>query len=344
MNIKKKKNNGKRFMKLLPIYSFFYIPEKESSLIISLRSITSFFLSTKKIVPFEDIFLEPQKECLQKLFEIKRSDKGDLFYIEHPRSFRFFFKKENQSWTKEKWMLWVRECIQLLTYFPHIQKKIQLFYQKEILTSIEISSIQMKYINEKVEGFDISMIQSFFEYQYRLEETNIKKLNKIDWNSMLGGHVDAMKILFRQFSSIEKRNKIVSNIFKIVTLLYPFLEKNCKNLKKVDTLVLDFKKEVNKVIQNEVSFIETKKIDFRNWFFSLSQFFLYCKPIEFNIEESICRFNLIFYLTFHEDEMEKTLNISYINDSSIRHLTNEKKDKLLEIHPFMRNVYFSNYL
>ena len=92
---------------------------------------------------------------------IYSSDKGDLFYIEHPRSFRFFFKKENQSWTKEKWMLWVRECIQLLTYFPHIQKKIQLFYQKEILTSIEISSIQMKYINEKVEGFDIILKQIF---------------------------------------------------------------------------------------------------------------------------------------------------------------------------------------
>ena len=108
---------------------------------------------------------------------------------------------------------------------------------------------------------------------------------------------------------------------------------------KMPTMVLDLKREVNKITQNEVNFVSTNKILFREWFLSLSQFLLYLKPIKFNLKESILKLNIMLYLTFKEDEIYQSNNIYYNN----KKMDLKKIDKLKEIHPFMRNIYAVNY-
>ena len=317
----------------IPITSFFYIPHKQSSLITSLRSITSSFLLYQKIYSYSSIYLLTLKDKNKKIIEIKENNNKDLFYVEHPLSFKLLFK--DGEWNYKIWDSWLKESILLLNYYPDIKTKFENFYKNEIIPTLGISFYQVKYLKDKVTGLDESMILPFLQYQYRLKGKTMKELNQIDWNSMLGGHVDAMTILYNQILSKEKRETIVLLIFKITKILYPRLEKIYHIPKKMETLVLDFKREVNKVIQNEVNFVSTNKILFREWFLSLSQFSLYIYPIKFNIKESILKLNLILYLGFHIDEVYQSKYI-YYNDKQIDY---KKMDELKEIHPFMRNIY-----
>lgn len=328
-------------MNLLPIITFFYMDDKKESLITSLRSITSLCLFYEKIIPLSSISLSSLGVKNKKIIELKEKKNNDIFYIEHPISFQMIYSLENSKWDYKSWIDWVEECLSLLEYYPDIFKKINHFYEKDVKEKLGISKYQIRYLTDKVYGLEDSMIIPFFEYYYELEGKTLKELNQIDWNSMLGGHVDAMNILYRQISLESKRKNIISNVFKIITIFYPILEKNFYSKKKMEELILDFKKEVNKVIQNEVSFVETKKIDFKEWFLSLSQFFLYCKPINFNIKESLFRLNIILYLGFNEDELYKSPKISYLENNCLRKISN---DKIKEIHPFMRNVYYKNYI
>lgn len=328
-------------MNLLPIITFFCMDDKKESLITSLRSITSLCLFYEKIIPLSSISLYSLGVKNKKIIELKEKKNNDIFYIEHPISFQMIYSLENSKWDYRSWIDWVEECLSLLEYYPDIFKKINHFYEKDVKEKLGISKYQIRYLTDKVYGLEDSMIIPFFEYYYELEGKTLKELNQIDWNSMLGGHVDAMNILYRQISLESKRKNIISNVFKIITIFYPILEKNFYSKKKMEELILDFKKEVNKVIQNEVSFVETKKIDFKEWFLSLSQFFLYCKPIHFNIKESLFRLNIILYLGFNEDELYKSPKISYLENNCLRKIPN---DKIKEIHPFMRNVYYKNYI
>lgn len=323
-------------MEEIPITTFFYIPHKESSLITSLRSITSSFIFDKKIYPYSSISLISLKDVNKKLIEIKETKDKDIFYIEHPLSFRLLYKEG--EWNYKSWDEWLKNTISLLDYYPVIKEKFQSFYNREIVPTLGISFYQAKYLQDKVSGLEETMILPILQYQSRLEGKTIKELNKIDWNSMLGGHVDAMSILYHQIASKEKKESIVLMVYKIVKILYPRLEKVYYIPKKMDILVMDFKREVNKVIQNEVNFVSTNKILFREWFLSLSQFFLYLKPIQFNIKENILKLNIILYLTFKEDEVYQSKHI-YYNEKKMNY---EKMEKLKEIHPFMRNIYVLN--
>ena len=318
--------------------TFFYIPNYESSLITSLRSITSSFIFDKKIYPYSSISLFSLKDLNKKIIEIKENGEKDLFYIEHPLSFRILYKEG--EWSYKSWDIWLKTTISLLEYYPTIKRKCQYFYKKEIEPTLGISFYQVKYLEDKVTGLEESMILPFLQYQYCLEGKTIKELNKIDWNSMLGGHVDAMSVLYKQIASKEKKETIVLMVSKIVKILYPRLEKVYHIPKKMDILVMDFKREVNKVIQNEVNFVSTNKILFREWFLSLSQFILYLQPIKFNIKENIIKLNLILYLSFNEDEVYQSKNI-YFNDKKMDY---KKIESLKEIHPFMRNIYALNYI
>ena len=157
---------------------------------------------------------------------------------------------------------------------------------------------------------------------------------------MLGGHIDAMSVLYRQISSREKRELISVMVFKIIRILYPRFEKVYHIPKKMEMLILDFKREVNKIIQNEVNFVSTNKILFRQWFLSLAQFSLYLKPIEFNLKENIIKLNLILFLYFKEDEIFQSEKIFFRE----KKMDYKKIENLKEIHPFMRNIYHLNYI
>jgi hypothetical protein len=174
--------------------------------------------------------------------------------------------------------------------------------------------------------------------------TSMKDLKSVDWNTMLSSHVSSMNIIFEQISSPTKRKIITFHIFDIVRLLSPQLEKAVSSPKKLNDLIIDFKKECNKVIQNEVSFVETKKIQFREWFLSISQFLLYCTPIPFDFKKSIVRLQMILYLCFSNDQVYKVKDISYRIDNTMRRMSEVNKYKLKEVHPFVRNIYYHHFL
>ena len=193
----------------IPTIVFF--TQKNKNLLITLF-VPLLFLFDKKIYPFSSISLSSLKDLDKKLIEIKENNENDIFYIEHPISFRIIYR--NGEWSYRIWDEWIKTAISLLQYYPKIKEKFQMFYKKEIEPSLGISFYQVRYLEDRVIGLDQSMILPFFQYQYRLEETKIIELNKIDWNSMLGGHVDAMNILQSQIVIKQKRETILLIIDK----------------------------------------------------------------------------------------------------------------------------------
>lgn len=330
-------------MEHLPISTFFLLSSYEDSLLVSLRSILSLFLLNEKIVPFSKISLQSLYSP-KKLIEFRQDVFKEYHYIEHPTSFRIVFSTFEKSWNGEQWYDWVSECIDKLYLYPKIQKRVRQFFKTEIESVIGISKYQLQYLCDNVEGFERDILEPYFMYQYRLSFDTMKQLRSVDWNTMLKGHCDAMRIVFQQVSSPLKRKNLVLNIFKLVEILSPMLEKVLTNSNKLSDLILDFKKEINKIIQNEVSFVETKKINFREWFLSLSQFLLYCEPIQFNIKRSIFRLQIILYLVFPNDQVLKTEKISYSIHSVCKKLPNSKKERLCNVHPFVRNIHLDYIL
>ena len=333
-------------MEQLPISTFFLLPNQEDSLIISLRSILSHFLLQKTIIPLKDISLYPLLQESKKIIEFKKDEYNEYQYIEHPTSFRLTFpvNTKSRNWNNENWYNWVSTCIYRLHLYPEIQAKMRNFFRQEIENVLGVSKFQLDYLYNNVLGLENEMIDSFFLFKQQLTMKAMKDLKSVDWNTMLSGHVSAMNIIFVQVSSPIKRKIITFNIFEIVRLLYPQLEKAISSPKKLNELVTDFKKECNKVIQNEVSFIETKKILFREWFLSISQFLLYCTPVQFDFKKSILRLQMILYLCFANDQVYQVKDISYRVDNIMRRMPEVNKNKLKEVHPFVRNIYYHHFL
>ena len=108
--------------------------------------------------------------------------------------------------------------------------------------------------------------------------------------------------------------------------------------------MLDFKRETNKCIQEEASFVNTNSISFRVWFLSLSQFRFYLQDFQFPIKESLLRLNLILYLCFPSDEVKQDQLIYVRQNKEEKCLSNHEISKLKTIHPFVRNVYHTVYI
>lgn len=333
-------------MEQLPITTFFLLPKQDDSLIVSLRSILSHFLLYKTIVPLNDISLHPLLMESKKIIEFKRDEYNEYQYIEHPTSFRLSFPVNIKQihWNNESWYYWVTTCIHRLHLYPTIQKKMNDFFHTEIENVLGVSKYQLNFLYNNVFGLENEMLDSFFLFKQQLTMTNMKELRAVDWNTMLSAHVSSMNIIFGQVTSSVKRNVITFQIFEIVRLLSPQLEKVISSPNKLKELIVDFKKEVNKVIQNEVSFVETKKIPFREWFLSLSQFLLYCSPVQFDFKKSIFRLQMILYLCFPNDQVFDVKDISYRIDNTMKKMSEGKKKKLREVHPFVRNVHYQYFL
>lgn len=333
-------------MEQLPISTFFLLPNQEDSLIISLRSILSHFLLQKTIIPLKDISLHPLLQESKKIIEFKKDEYNEYQYIEHPTSFRLTFPVniQQKNWNNENWYNWVSTCIYRLHLYPELKSKMTLFFNKEIENVLGVSKYQLNFLYNNVFGLENEMMDPFFLFKQQLTMTSMKELKSIDWNTMLSGHVSAMNILFEQVSSHIKRSRISFHIFEIVRLLSPQLEKVVSSPKKLNELILDFKKECNKVIHNEVSFVETKKIQFREWFLSLSQFLLYCTPVQFDFKKSILRLQMILYLCFSNDQVYHVKDISYRIDNTMKRMSDAKKHKLKEVHPFVRNIHYQHFL
>lgn len=333
-------------MEQLPLSTFFLLPQQEDSLIVSLRSILSHFLLNKTIIPIKNIQLHPLLVDSKKMIEFKKDEFNEYQYIEHPNSFCLSFpvNLSPSNWNNESWYNWINSCIHYLHLYPKIQSKMNEFFNREIQRTIGISKYQSDFLQNNVMGLEHEMIDSFFLFKYQLTMLSMKDLRAIDWNTMLSCHVTSMNIIFNQVSSPVKRRVITFQIFEIVRLLSPQLNKIVNSPNKLKQLIIDFKKEVNKVIQNEVSFVDTKTISFREWFLSLSQFLLYCEPVEFDFKKSILRLQMILYLCFPNDQVFHAKDISYRIDNTLQKMTKDKKRKLREVHPFVRNIYYKHFL
>lgn len=333
-------------MEQLPVSTFFLLPKQDDSLIVSLRSILSHFLLYKTIVPLKDISLHPLLSESKKIIEFKKDEFNEYQYIEHPTSFCLTFPVniKQKNWNNQSWYYWMSSCIHHLHLYPELQSKMRQFFNKEIENVLGISKHQLYFLEQTVFGLENEMIEPFFLFKYQLTFTTMKELRSVEWNTILSSHVSSMNVIFQQVTSPIKRRKITNHIFEVVKLLSPQLEKIITSPNKLKGLIIDFKKEVNKVIHNEVSFVETKTISFRDWFLSLSQFLLYVSPIQFDFKKSIFRLQMILYLCFPNDQVYHVKNISYRIDNTMKKLSEEKKKKLCEVHPFVRNIHYKYYL
>ena len=102
-----------------------------------------------------------------------------------------------------------------------------------------------------------------------------------------------------------------------------------------------FKTEVFRILNTYSFYIDTKEINFKNWFLSLSQFFLYIRPIPFSLKKTIVKFNMILFLATNTDELKTVNKVRYRSwvDSKSKPLKSHQLKYLVKIHPFIRNIH-----
>ena len=301
--------------------------EQHDNIITLLRSCTTYMLLERNILSLSLTQLKPLYED-KKYISIVKDQNDDNFYLEHLSSFKIqWWKSDKKIWTISGWKRWVQECIDLLKMYPSIQKVVSQFYHNEIDACFRKSSTQIQQLKKHNALFEKEMIESWFFMKRECHE-NITE--------MLDGHIEALSIIYKQISSSEIKKNIAKDIFSIVGIYSTIIAKSLDDPKKFNTIVLDFKKEVNKTISNYVNFVKTDKINFRWWLLSLYQFILSCHDIPFDITRSVIRLNMIFFFAFSVD-MIKDYRQIYVNHKKIM-TTN-----IVSIHPFMRGIYSDQF-
>lgn len=322
--------------------TLFYFPNNFDSVIISLRSITSYFIMKNKMCNLEEIELCPLEESVSKLIELVNENE-ECTYFEHPQSFQLVYPSSMKPLHFKQYEDWIRQCITYSERYPKLKYLLETFYQNEIHAKFEPINAQFKYLQDKVEGFDSKMILPFFDKKLQFENMSLQFMDSVDWQSLLTGHINACTILFSQISSDNIRDKILSSIFKVVQLFSPRLQRIVDNSEKLKNLVLDFKRECNKIIGDHAAFVNTNQISFRTWFLSLSQFSMYCVPFSFPVQQSLTHLNLILYLCFNNDEIHTDQKITVQTKKGKTCLSKHQSKKLRTIHPFVRNIYHPIY-
>ena len=307
--------------------NLFMFPEQHDNIITLLRSVTTYMLLEKNILSLSSIQLKPLYDN-KKYISIVQDQNKDHFYLEHLSSFKIqWWKSDTKIWTITAWKKWVYECIHVLKMYPSIQKVVVQFYQNEIESCFKKSSYQIQQLKKHNVFFEKEMIESWFFMKRECHE-NITE--------MLDGHIDALSIIYKQISSSEIKKNIAKDIFSIVEIYSNIIAKSLDDSNKFNTIIIDFKKEVNKTISNYVNFVKTDKINFRWWLLSLYQFILSCDLVSFDITKSIIRLNMIFFFVFPVDTIKKYPQI-HVNNKKI---TNTN---MVSIHPFMRGIYSDQF-
>lgn len=320
----------------------FHFPNNIDSIVISLRSITSYFILNECISSLSDIELIPLSNCSTKLIDLVKDDESDYIYMEHPLSFEILYKNQ----TKLQFLHykhWLESCIELSRRYNHLYSILKTFYTNELESKLNPQLQQIEYLENSVPFFHRSMILSFFQFHFQFEHSSMDYMKSVNWNSILYGHVHACRVLFDQITSTTIRNRILNQVFEIVKLFQPRLEKVLHQPDRLQQLIVDFKKETNKVIQDNAQFVNTKKISFRSWILSLTQFYLHCSPFDFPIKESLVHLNMILYLCFGNDEIQMNQKVCIRKQKEETVLSNHQITKLKTIHPFVRNIYHSIY-
>ena len=329
----------------VPFPLLFQFPNNMDSLIVSLRSITSYCLHHQTIFLMDDIFLRPLPNASTKLIELVENDQRDVIYLEHPLSFELLYPNEKKKiWNFAAYKTWLGCCIRHSERYLSLSTILRTFFANEIDSKLAPIQKQLNCLEKLVPGFSKEMVTPFFMEQYQFEHPQNDYMKSVSWESILRGHVEACRVLFHQITSERVRGRILEKVFKIVCILEGRLQKVISNPTKLQDLVLDFKRETNKCIQEEASFVNTNSISFRVWFLSLSQFRFYLQDFQFPIKESLLRLNLILYLCFPSDEVKQDQLIYVRQNKEEKCLSNHEISKLKTIHPFVRNVYHTVYI
>ena len=340
----------------IPFITLFYI-ENEESLITSLRTITSYFLIKKHIIPLQDIYMVPLKRG-KKLIQFLEDQESHHHYLEHPKGMRLCFENNHMdsAWNRIDWYKWIVD-LETLTEINYPTLNVVLKeYLRELDNTFYKSINDMDLLLTVVEGLTTEMIKPYMYLYNSLRETNYKTLKNINWNQLLNTHVKSCTIIFDQIICPYKKEQILLSIFDIMNTLIeqtplgtPF---------QVEDYIL-FKKEVNFTINKHTSYLDTSKVNFKSWYVCLFNFMqIYCKKISFNMQQSITKLNMIFFLAVETDELIKHVSnnkftnkdivytVSKCDDETHKYKFLMKKNllKLADIHPFVRNVYHKEIL
>ena len=118
-------------------------------------------------------------------------------------------------------------------------------------------------------------------------------MKTIDWKIILYGHVNACQILYSQISL--KSAKIILSVFILQKVLKPRLEKILHDPNKLHSFIIDFKREVHKIVNESAVFVNLKDISI-DLVIVVVSVFMYCVPFEFPIGNSLTHLNMILYL------------------------------------------------
>lgn len=342
---------------IIPFMSLFYI-QNEEALVTSLRTISSYFLIKKQIVYLQDITLIPLKRG-KKLIQFLEDQQSDHHYLEHPRGMRISFEQRQGDaavWNRIDWYNWVIE-LERLTELNYPKLNVVLKeYLRELDETFYKSINDMDLLLTTVEGLTTEMIKPYMYLYVSLRETNYKVLRNVNWNQLLNTHVKNCTVIFNQIISSYTKEQILLSIFDIMQTLIE--QTPLGSPLQIEDYIL-FKKEVNYSINKYTSYIDTSKVNFKSWYVCLFNFMqIYCKRISFNMEQSITKLNMIFFLALETDELlnhdvknatnkDVMYTISKCDDSNnykYKFLMKKNLSKLATVHPFVRNVYHKDVL
>lgn len=324
-------------MSEIPFLSLFYI-KNEASLITALRSITTKFLITESIDFLENINLRPLKRKT-KMLEFCKDKNEDIHYIEHPTGLYINLQNEElKNWNRVYWYSFIKHMIDLTYQYSDFQSILSKFLE-EVDSIFEHSINSLDFLLREVPELKDFMIKPYYFLYYQID-LDYESMKKINWKSILKGHIENINIIFTQIINVNKKEKILIDILETVKVLSSTVNQENSNIKLV---VLQFKKQIHRILNNYTKFVQTKDIDYKEWFLSLTKFLMYCKPIHFDLRLSVAKFNLLLFLS--KDNVDELLEIESDvvykswKSSHYKPLSKQKKKKLDSVHPFIRNVH-----
>ncbi len=328
-------------MEDIPFKILFFV-ENSCCLITSLRAITSRFLLEESIYPLDKFIMKPTTKKIDKYIEFLKDKNGDILYIEHPKNLVLEIEKKNdiKRWDRKTWYDWIHNLNKFIYNYPNLKNLVST-YLKELDSIFEKSIFDIDFLCTNVEGLHPSMIKPFMFLYYEINLLSYEEINSIHWNKMLRFHIDSIEIIFSQIINVEKKEQICLEIFESVKVLSQDISDVIQNEKLFMHKIKRFKTEVFRILNTYSFYIDTKEINFKNWFLSLSQFFLHIRPIPFFLKKTIVKFNMILFLATNTDELKTVNKVRYRSwvDSKSKPLKSHQLKYLVKIHPFIRNIH-----
>lgn len=329
-----------KIMKNFSFDTVFFI-ENQNLLITSLRTITSKFLLDEAIYSLDEIVLQSQKKT-EKLIEFQKDKNGDILYLEHPKNFILMIHRQQEEpihWDRHTWYNWIH-CLHESTskLYPSVHRILSIYFD-ELNTIFQNSINDLDSLYHQTNGsLEPEMIKPYMLLYYQFKSTS----DNVNWNKILSPHIDAMTIIFNQIINQTKKEQISLEIFECVKILSKDIQQFVNNAQIFKKVVLNFKKEVHRILNHYTFYLNTNEVNFKAWFLSLSQFFLHLTPVTFSLKKYIVKLNMILFLATNVDELKDSQHVKYISWNNLKktkHMKSSHLNRLLEVHPFLRNIH-----